>query len=841
MHSLKFCLISMSTALQRHLDSPSAIFVLRDIFPLSNQCSCRGYRCRTLSRVSTKRCGQENVKNTEHINGRGNGGLEMSTTSRGGHLAKDEVAHNLALYKARSYQLVAPKREQIEKKNLVSKPGKFARAAIRQPIWRPRLSTSEQYQRESDLEASNGNTSLLIQDKRFSTDWKLWLELVQYKKRHYEERGPQPLYREMFRRDLIIPTRGAVGKELWDTSIALAYHDFSFLQEVIDYAMKLKRISGEVWPRLYYSVVVCGLKVQPEIVYDLHVRLKDNFPPTLDQYKKLFHRSIAVGNLEIFENIYRNFPVQGMYGTIIPELCSLLKNQDALKWHYLLFSCRDYPSYFGHIKPLLGYLAHVGDDRQIDVIVRSLNLNQGQPASVPVAAEGFVRERQVISRAIFNRQLGEIHGVAPKHLSDRFCARLFATKLFSLETVISGLHIMAVETIGPLSLREIAVRADYCCSAIAAYIQRLKDAGISLDDSAFSLLVQKLVSSGDKDLLQSVAECDLHPDTFEDTDVQERLLAQYYDKDDQLQVDRTLAAIMVRCREQDVTKWRCNLTLRSYIKLGRVEAVKSILEYMRQNCIPVTARTSRHLRVCWLTGRGVGRAAHVTKELSIIINVTRHTLLSGRYVPIIAWREIMRRLGMAGRLLELENLALWLVDHYTSTAGLSSLPSYIFFNPEKVSKHRTTNRNPQAFLKTLFTTATQHAIVAWGFQQTTKYPPASFRRFQANAVNQPSSWTWGLVLLRNLQQRGVPIHSNTIASICTHRLNMLFGSGLSKNRINRRSRALDRYALAVYLQGIREIWGKDLFHNYERPKRRQLGCAWNNQRQLVDSEKHQAR
>ncbi len=806
----------MRPALQRLLNSPSGTSVLRDIVHSGKYSIGQRYfyGASDRDRVKGARKGKGNVKRD---------GIERpgsSSYSTVGLLARDVKTSESPGHGIEQFQHAVASVQQQGERPLIRKPKPSTRALKKKPEWLRHLLTFEQYQRESDLDAPHTGKSFLVKDERYATDWKLWLELIRFRRRHNGTKGTQTLYREIFQRNMAMPTRGAVGKELWDTSIMIAYEDPEFLREVITYAIKLKRTTRSAWPRLYYSVVVCALKMKPTLAYSLHVRMKEDFAPSLIDYQKLFHRSTAMDKVNAFERLYRDLPLPGMYGTIIPELCKLLNNSDAIKWHMLLFSYKDFPADFNDIKPLLGYLAHTGDDRQIEQIVKDLKEAHGELTPIPIATEKFVRERLLISREIFNRHLGEVHGVAPKHLSDHFCARLFATKLFSIETIISGLQMMAVETIGPLSMREIACRDNFHPSNLTRHLDRLKDAGISPDESAFSLLIQKLARSDEQRLLRSVVECDLHPDTFEDANVQEQLLAEYYDKNDQLLIERTLAAITIRCREQDVSKWRWNLALRSYVKLRRIDTVKSILETMKHQGIPVTTRSSRHLRVCWLSERLVGRAAHSTQELSIIINATQSTMLSGRYVPITAWKEIMRRLGMAGRLPEFENLSFWLVDHYTSPVGLASMPSRMLLNLTENPKHAS-NSNTQAHLKTLFTIAAQHAIIAWGFQQAVKCRPGKFQRVQMRSMimdRRRPLWVWGLVLLRNLQQRGVPIHRSTVARICTHRLDSLFGSGVSRSHINRQSRALDRHALGFYVRGMENIWGENLFRQTGRPE-----------------------
>lgn len=683
--------------------------------------------------------------------------------------------------------------------------------------WRQHLVTFEQYQHESDLEASGPQVRLLIHEEQHSRDWKLWLELILFRKRHHGSQGTQALYKEVFRRGVPMPCNGNDAKHLWGMLILAGAQDSKFWPQIISYAIEIKQTTGKAWPKTYYSIVNQTMKTDPTLAYKFHIRLKEHFPPSLSDYWKLFERSTVWDSVDGFERLYRDFPLPGMYALVIAELCRLQRYRDAIKWHYLLIAHKDMPQSFNDFQPLLAYLVLTGEAGQIENLIRDMKETLGLVPSVPSLAETLVK-RPVFNRESFNRHLGKVHGVTPKHLSDNFCARVFATRLFSMETIISGLQMMAVESIGPLSMRELALRDECNTSDVCRHLDRLKEAGASPDESTYSSLFQKLALNGQRSLLTSLVESDLHPDTLDDCDLQERLLAQYYDNDDQLQVERTLATVTLRCRGEALERWRWNYMLRSHITLRRTEAVMSMLEIMKQKDIPITTRTSRHMRVTWLSKRNVGRAAESTRELSIIINASRSTLLSGRDVPLMAWREFMRRLGMAGRLEEFKNLALWLVDHYTIYPAPKSLLEQALTSQGQPSHHSDSER-PQYFLNDIFTTAAQQAIVAWGFQQEVKLPEVK-QKYADPIKYYPKSllWMWGLVLLKELQARGVPIDQRAVARTCLHRLRQLFGSEISNRRINRRSRWLSlrtrphrQSALKIYIRDMKSIWGQDLF------------------------------
>lgn len=710
-----------------------------------------------------------------------------------------------------------------------------SRTQLRLPIkvewknesWRNRLATFEQYQYESDLESPALQGPRLVDGPLNTKGYGLWLELIIFRNRHHGAEGTIMIYKEIFRRGLRLPTRGIVADQLWDLLIRAGFYDSRFLEEILDYAIRLERFTRRAWPGLYCGIMSVALKKDPDSAYNWHLKLRDAFPPSLEDYQKLFKLSFDWGSSARLRRLYRDIPLLGMYRTVIWPLCKSQTYDEALKWHDVLFDAKDFPARFSEIGPLLDHLAYIRDVHRLENIVEALTEAKVGVSSV---VENFVRRDPVISREIMNQKLGEIHGVGPKHLSDSFSARLFATRLFSVGTVISGLRMVAVETIGPLSLREIAVRDNCDPGAICDHTDRLKNAGISLDSSVFCHLVRILAVENKRGILKSIVDSDLHPDTFADYDLQERLLAQYYEENDLTKIERTLAVFTTGLPVKSLQMVRTNLILRCQVTLGKRERVLATLGQMKHMDIPVSARSSRHLRVCWLSRRQVGRGAAESQELGILIKASQMTMQSGGFVPIIAWREIMRRLGMAGRLVEFENLALWLVDWYLSPAAKAAIPKRVLLsghNGQALIKgdglpDDSPNHDPGRVLNTLFTTAARHAIVAWGFQHfmTSRI---NVRRFKTSTAEdlplkqrKPQfQWTWGLHLLHKLRERGMHIRKSQVARICRHRLNTLFGIGISKRKINRRAKteqsALDSYTESMYVRKMEAIWGEDLF------------------------------
>ena len=706
-----------------------------------------------------------------------------------------------------------------------------------EPAWRSRLMTFEQYVHESRVGSSKFRGQRLV-DTSYTVDWDLWLELIMFRKRVSGAMGTIMLYREIIRRDLQMPTKGFRANQLWDLLFRAGFYDVELLEQTMVYAIRLKRYSMKSWSLLYYGLISTALKKVPDLAYALHMELKKDFPPSLKDYLELFKIALECGRLSHFSDLYKDAPLNGMYRTIIWHLCELQMHAEAVYWHNLLCEAEDFPTHLSDIQPLLNHLVYIGDKARFEKVIRQLVKAKSDISNV---ADHFPRKNIAISRETMNEMLGEVHGIAPVSLSDSFCARLFATRFFSIDTSIKGLHMMATETIGPLSLREIALRDDCDTGAICQHIDDLRAAGISLEKSTYCTIIRNLAVENKRETLQSIVNCDLHPDTFADRDLQERLLAQYYDASDLVKIQRTLVVLTTSCSMKNIQLVRINLILRCQITLGMREKVLATLEEMKRMSIPVTPRSSRHLRVHWLSKRQVGRGAFRTQELSIVIQVTQMAMQSGRPVPIIAWREILRRLGIAGRLTELENLSLWLMDWYSSSVTNAAPREWIrqsnYDGQAPIQGYASRRRLRKDYyrrsLRALFTISAQHSIVAWGFQhsvsprrycQRSKTPLTEHgpSRLEGTGTS-GDQWTWGLRLLHKLKQRGLSVQVGEIARVCRQRLNVLFGTGHLNRKINKLARAKaasESHSMNAYVERMKEIWGEKLFLIRESGRRK---------------------
>ncbi|MCJ1485489.1 hypothetical protein MMC06_005663, partial [Schaereria dolodes] len=661
--------------------------------------------------------------------------------------------------------------------------------------WRERLNTFEQFELESDLDRTFNEGSRLVDDVRYCGDCQLWLELLRFRRRNYGVEGLTPIWNGMKRKDITLPTYGATAYEIWDNLLDLAFENSEVMKDLWQEAKRLKVSTGNSWPYLYLKILGHFLKSQPAQAYTWHSRLKKDFPPSPRLLKKLFGKIVGTEvALQVFKRIYIELAIRDMYDVIVSTFCENEMYAMALKWHNLLIRLNDLPSSSIVAQPLLHHLAVYGHEGQL------MKLTKGMvDAGVSFARyiDTSVKQNTLISREMMNRLHGESHNITPKGFNDEFCARLFATRMFSVDMVINGLRVLGVELIGPLSLRQIASRSKknevIDPRSVVQYIERLHQAGISIGTSVFSRLVAKLATSDQRNVLNDVITCDLHPEAFEDWKLQETLLASFEKSGDQRQVIRTLAILMVDARKDNEQIVRWNLLLRSCLTRQDWKGTSQTIGKMFEKNIPMTAKTNGYVRICLLSRRQASRKPSTIDDLPRVISIWQGSLRLGGKLQPLAWVEVLRRLGMSGHLQEYESLALWLVAWYSdpvfraSQTGLTSQRRIADSVGAKIHKNLSKHHALHP-LRLIFSANMQEAMVAWGFQATGMGDSAHKQNTQlalpADPIHAP--WTWGLKMIAKLQACGVSMDRTKVASSCRKRLLALFGPGTSNRLVNRR-------------------------------------------------------
>lgn len=677
--------------------------------------------------------------------------------------------------------------------------------------WGSHLTTFEQYQYQSDLSQPSIKGPRLLDEPAFNTDWDLWLELIIFQRRQRNIDKVRALYHETTVRDLCIPTIGAIADELWSLFLYLGWETRTVWEVLIPYARRLQERTGGSWQPLYAKILTRILKSAPQDASLWHTRLRDTFKPSSADMKAIFRNGVSSeATLQVFKRMYLDFSYRDLYSTVIPQLCRDGNYKRALQWHHMMITASDIPSSTEIAKPLSHHLAIHGTSDELILMTKSM-----ASADVPVPAwPASVYQSLPIKKAtiseLFNRQLGVAHNISPKALSDEFCARLFATPVFPVNTLIKAIHMLGVDTLGPTSLRELVSRelksrTNSSSRPISQCLDKLKETGISIDDSIFCTVIGNLAVQGDERLLEEVISCDMCPDAFEDRDLQESLLAKYYAHHDHLQISRTLAILTAKCKPENLQSTLMNLILRSALKRKDKQKIHQQLDMMQEKMVPLCARSVRVLRRGLLSPRAVSEPPASKDELPRVVAIYQGILRAGGDVQFNQWREILLRLGMTGLLSELEKLSLWLAEWYSNPSFRASESSLFQPTSEQVLEDLPA-RNPRHPLRVIFSDFAQQAIVAWSFQRS-----GELYEHQETIRDGSFTWRWGSKLLSELQHRKVVVLRNTVSRAYRLRFIALVGHGTSRRVINRTARAISIDQVMDMAQEIEKIHGSAIF------------------------------
>ncbi|KAL8800797.1 MAG: hypothetical protein Q9182_004905 [Xanthomendoza sp. 2 TL-2023] len=639
----------------------------------------------------------------------------------------------------------------------------------------------------------------------------VWLELAHTRRRLHGVEGIRLVWRAVVEKGVNLPTIGDTADRLWNSLLELGFHDPDTLKEIFIYARHQEEASGRAWVKIYATVMAHYLLEKPDKAWLCHMRLYKHFPPSNQQLRELFMLVSSNDRLrQLYLSMHKYFPWARIYDIAIPELCRQGLYATAVIWHKKFIERRDLPSSARWTEPVMQYLAATGAKTQLMEYTR-LMVAAGV-SFTPYRAQNILIPPEV-SRELMNVGADKNDDLREDGYSDKFCARLIATRFFSVENIIYTLGFLGVREIGPLALRELAARelshTPYC-RAVQDRLAQLDKASVAIGDSTFSVLVRQLAIGGQSHLLTNLVSCDLHTDTFEDYNLQESLLTYYQENRDTVAFNRTMAILTAKVLERSIPGRRLNLILRSHLTRRDLQAVKNTIERMQDLQISIEPKSNVHMKQTLLSRRQVGRRPADTKELTLLIHIWQDALRLGSPVPPYVWTEILRRLGMSGRLIQFERLALWLAEWYSSPGYRTSLSCILsrregdteLLNPTMEIDLKPSN--PLHPLHVIFAPGLQQGIVAWGFQYSHSIPHGRKRHgFKLD-------WTWGLSLLRRLRNWKVHVKQPDVSKAFRLRLIALFGSKTSKRKINQSMRDKNRGTLRLYIRKAKEIWGLDL-------------------------------
>lgn len=709
-------------------------------------------------------------------------------------------------------------------------------------------------------------------DDKYSviTQWSLELE-----RRYRTERahGVRQQWEVLKRQRLQLPTRGPLADLVWSTLLEAG--SFRWL-ELYEHFIHLRESTGRTYERFYSLLVGKCLLMTTEWkdsgrkAFWWHTRFESHDAiPEHGLRWMVKEATYTRDSLQAFEDIYKHSKKgHCIYDALMTAL--LRKREwhvEAVRWHDILLKHRDHPSEIWNT-PKMQHLERIrrsigiSDSRRVPLtsaIPDSISRYFGQPPAIDASSGRYKEERKSalpFDRADVSAFMGKtLANTTPRELSDEFCARVFATTAFSLDAIIKGLAFLGTSRIGPLALREMAIRASGP-EVVVEKLDALRSAGINLKDCTFSKAVVKFATEKRADLLRSLLESDQHPDVLDDAEVQRRLLHQYIRGALWIDAHRTMYLLTMFHDAPEREAW--NLILRHYALPRDLRMMATLCEDMVKHKIGITATSLDVIAVRCLKKRRPGRGPNTYNRPYTQL---RHLFVTNLWLRLSEmgmslhpqrWHEILRRFGMTGKdFSRIEGICLRLVELYKRS--LVRWTPIMRNGPHPAIAHPLNDRI-QNDLGRLFTPALQAAIVSWGFKQgMNDLVQRYYRALKEKRQGRFGEWTqWGhrdelisrlqgekrvyfrnssnllsdhielppsektflrgLLLLRKLSEQGVQIDIHVIRRTIKHRLWQLFSVNKSDRGANRQAFMACPYKLEEMVWAIEKAWiGPPLF------------------------------
>lgn len=676
-------------------------------------------------------------------------------------------------------------------------------------IWELTLWSRDRLEYESDLRKSQAWN--LLHGRLIYRNIQLWGYLLDYRYQVYGLAGVRMFWEAVNSRNLTLPVWGPLAGKIWSTFLKLGFEDHKILEQIAEYADKTFQHSGKRWLPLYDSILEHFLVHENgKNALQWHERLFPHHPPGAARFRAFFREVLhQKGNDSILKDIYKRSPYRNIYPCVVPFFCKSSQFQKAMQWHFFLLKYHDLPSKPRMFEPLIQHLAIYHKPKSL-LVIKSL-----QDAGILVNPESTnnIENCTKISGELMNIIHGKTFGVSVKKYNDELGARWFATTWVSLETAISTILALGIRQIGPLSLQAIALR-DPTVESVAQRINQLHENGISLGNSLFSKALEHFALSRNDEYLQGLLHSDQHPDELDNYQVQLKLLFVYARARDWPQFYQLLEIQSLTSRNPVV--YKKNMLLQILLMNDDICDAQQLLEEMKFHGTPIKSSTISHILARMLQPRRRGAyPCNRTQKLFASIKILHDIMRSGSYVPAYHWHEIIRRIGMLGRLDDLERLSLNLVRWYLPKKG------EILFSRWKFSDIPANHKLHPA--RMLFDNNFQRAVIAWGFIHPLKTAfqeslPKTNQTEPTLIAPKIPDITFGINLLKKLNHLGVFIDGNIVSRAILNRLVTYFGPATSFKSYNNIGQMVIRGRLLELAEQIDKALGCNFLMDKDFPK-----------------------
>lgn len=539
---------------------------------------------------------------------------------------------------------------------------------------------------------------------------------------------------------------------LWNVFLAAGTSDAHFLRIICAKAREYKFVR----PAIFTEIVGAALEGEkPEYALEFADYLLDSFRGRDDLIATFLFasRSDHPGALKSFCKVYDRVPQCKIYSSVVPFLWEQDRSSDAIYMHLFLLSKGDLPDRFEFLQPFIRHL--VSQDQSVTPFIKALTAAgasfEAQIRHYWATEKSMKADYPSISQNLVASKLSR-----PTHqkLTDHFVARAFATRAFSFEFAVNTMRMLGLVEVGPLAVREMALSA-HDASTLRERFRIFRELGIDTGSSVFVRTIQNACEAGHWDIVQSLANSDVHHEDFADRVLQERLLAQYYRESDWLQVNRTLAVFnMGKFGDQDKQQARSILLL-TMLRVKDYHAAIQLVSSMRQCGQQLYGRAipqeiSSALRQ-WYKQPPRQMTRSSGDQLALLIGLLQDLAASGTYISLETWRIPLIALAQAQRLESFERLSIWIAEWYRP----DGFHSQYWKVPLRASS---------SDINKLWSVAFQRMLVSWCFRIPKGGKAPSAKR----------CLRWAPILKRLRDNYGVSVNEGEIWWTFTRRLRKIF-------------------------------------------------------------------
>lgn len=677
-----------------------------------------------------------------------------------------------------------------------------------------RLSVETDFER--DGAAKRMTRSLLIDRYDHQGDFELWNCLLQHLQRLEGDEGVHKLWRAFWGRRSLYQWRKVSQKIFWTTIVeaALRLEDEKFLDSVYTYAEYMVEVHDTQWPDLYMNIVPYFLRTgQHDKAIKWHMRLVPNYYPGSQDFIAMireFSFDHKLASSFMLQSLYIASPERRFYDAIVPYLYGRGQAKLARMWRVTCIKQQDGPRLHAPSRQFLRYL--LGYFHAVDLHPREAEVIREQKQALSDENEQQVE----ISREFMNQVHGKTFGFTAKTYNDQLGARWFASSWVGLDLATSVIIALGVQQIGPLSLQSICLR-EGTAQGVLTRIRQLEEAGISIPDSGYSKAIQHFARTGDNELLMRLLQCDIHPDVFDDIELQAKLMASSAAAGDMSTYTLLLASRMACVA--DSARTMANAMLRMHLSRRNHDRVLHIIDDMQAVGVPLNAETCDFIftwirrRVSW---HPTQRNPH---RLHYSLALCRRLMSMDIPVPVDTWTRIVYGLGQGRFLDDLYNVVLEVTDFYTTRRSLR--PGFVPINkvdvPHKITRPLSEVDNLIGLyipmdtpvnltlhpLNRIFSRRWQSDFLRWSFRMLTC-------RNGPDSEQHRETFQRAIDVLRRLEDRGLRINIPKVRKVLYIRLAEMYGSAPVAEKTQQQSRQQHLLSLNQVKAMIDEAWGSDL-------------------------------